>query len=443
MVEFNKTIASWCLGICFLCIPKLLHGAESQIGDCMALFFTKSGSTQCATAESVVSQAIDSGWAIRQIDGMKNHSLAKRWRVEHYPTIVLIRNGKELDRLIGPPALDLLCRRMLAASTPESLRVVPGRPTSPMPATVRGQSPSAIVPLASSLSTQPLPSDSFVSLASSSLPATANGRGHPRDSSPQPTLPSNPAEATVRIRVDEPHHEAIGTGTIIDTHQGEALVLTCGHLFRDATPNSKIIVETFIGGESRSYTATLIDYRADQADIGLISFRAEGPVAVARLVDYREQLQEGEAVYSWGCDHGATPSRRDSRITKLNRYLGEPNVEVYGAPVQGRSGGGLFNSRGELIGVCYAADGELNEGLYNAPSVVYQQLNRLGLQRLYTHVTSQNLAATAPTSPAHSLPTRRVTVLVEEEDGKNQRLEIANPTPEFLQAIRSQAITSR
>ncbi len=57
------------------------------------------------------------------------------------------------------------------------------------------------------------------------------------------------------------------------------------------------------------------------------------------------QLQEKLTVASYGCDNGADPTRRDSYISKLNRYLGPSNIEVAKAPVQGRSGGGLFNSK--------------------------------------------------------------------------------------------------
>jgi hypothetical protein len=70
--------------------------------------------------------------------------------------------------------------------------------------------------------------------------------------------------------------------------------------------------------------------------------------------------------------------------------LGPSNVEVAKAPVQGRSGGGLFNQAGQLIGVCYAADKELDEGLYSGPEVVYAQLARLGLTRLYSEPSSTN-----------------------------------------------------
>lgn len=362
--------------------------AQPQIGDCIALMFTKSNSKNDASVQNLYQQAISNGWAVRLVDGNEEASFAKRWRIENYPTIVLVRNSREFDRLFAAPAFDELSRRMLAASNPESVRVGHlARQAAPSQMLVRGQSPAA-VSSAAAVNMNP------VSRPGAITPGSAiAGAGNSLSA-----LPSNPAEATVRIRVEEPNSEVFGTGTIIDTYQGEALILTCGHLFRDAKSSARISVETFIGGVAKAYPAVLIDFQAAETDIGLISFRPEGPVAVAKLIDHRVHLQEGESVYSWGCDNGNTPTRRDSRISKLNRYVGPPNVEVYGAPVQGRSGGGLFNSRGELIGVCYAADNQLNEGLYNAPQVVYNQLNRLGLRRLYD-VGTANSAAVASNNP--------------------------------------------
>ena len=40
--------------------------------------------------------------------------------------------------------------------------------------------------------------------------------------------------ATVRLRVEDAQGRSFGTGTIIDARSGEALVITCGHLFRES-----------------------------------------------------------------------------------------------------------------------------------------------------------------------------------------------------------------
>ena len=68
--------------------------------------------------------------------------------------------------------------------------------------------------------------------------------------------------ATVRLRVFDGHGYGAGTGTIIDTHGEEALVLTCGHLFRDTKGEGKIEVDLFIDGQVETVIGQLIDYEA-------------------------------------------------------------------------------------------------------------------------------------------------------------------------------------
>jgi hypothetical protein len=427
--------------ICLLMLGLVLTGSVKAsgepLGDCVGIFFYKNGSRECESSWPIVQDAIRAGWAIRVSNIDQEPDLAKRMQIRSYPTLLLLRNGREVDRVLGVSSLRDIEHRMTAASSPDSLsatRTVSSEPEYK----VRGQSQGVSIPMASQ-----------VALAS-----------HQQSQSSDNRPPSDPAGATVRIRVDEPSHEAIGTGTIIDTYNGEALVLTCGHLFRDTRGTTPIIVETFIGGQARAYQAWLIDYRADETDIGLISFRPEMAVPVARLMDHREMLREGDPVFSWGCDNGALPSKRDSRISKLNRYLGPANVEVAGKPVQGRSGGGLFNSRGELIGVCYAADDELDEGLYNAPEVVYAQLLKLGLRRLFEQQSSVNsnlvnaangsIQSTSPSlaesislasanvTPPPPPPSNRRMIVTLEENGQRQQIEIENPSPTLIDAIHSQ-----
>jgi hypothetical protein len=66
----------------------------------------------------------------------------------------------------------------------------------------------------------------------------------------------------------------------------------------------------------------------------------------------------------------------------------------------------LFNSSGQLIGVCFAADYEGNEGLYASIDSIHDELDRLGLSDIYqssgdsasrgSDLASQFPAATAP-----------------------------------------------
>ena len=87
----------------------------------------------------------------------------------------------------------------------------------------------------------------------------------------------------------------------------------------------------------------------------------------------------------------------------MDRFQGPSNIEASGAPVEGRSGGGLFNTRGELIGVCFAADPRANEGLYTSLPTIQSELqrnnivltSRVGNALVASSTPSNNNAATA------------------------------------------------
>lgn len=440
----------------FLLTAALFSNSTLASGDCIAIEFTIDGNIRCEEMHRTTDQAISEGWVVRRIDPKTDPHVATRWQIQNVPTTILVRNGREMDRILGPISYVELQKRLNAASSVDSIRNdrpinAPQLTAEPL---VRGQSPLATVPFGALYDTQndPRRSDSASQLTNNlgrvSQPANSSPKFNGRD----------PREATVRIRVSESRQEGVGTGTIIDSYDGEALVLTCGHLFRDSQGQASIVIETFVGGQVQTYQGTLIDFQADEMDIGLVSFRPTTDVSVATLIPKNRKLSEGQRVFSWGCDRGAPPSRNDSRITKLNRYLGAPNVEVDGQPVEGRSGGGLFDERGELIGVCYAADPSLKEGLYNSAEVVYHQLAKLGLQRLFNerkdepeNLVANNSTATAvaprmaeqtrisePSSAAQQSGVQEMTVVLRDRDGNQEQLRINQPSPQLLQALREQ-----
>ena len=414
-------------------------------GDCIAIEFMSDGNKLCEEMHRTTEQAIREGWVVRRIDTKREPHVSMRWQINTVPTTVLVRNGREIDRILGPIAYPELQRRLSAASSVDSVRSSTDRhrdrvdSESPI---VRGQTPFDMIPVATAIANSS-------TIANSTRALLSNQRDPPslREANEPARLPSDPQGATVRIRVEEPTQESVstGTGTIIDSHNGEALVLTCGHLFRDYQNQAKITVETFLDGQIQSYPATLIDFQANEMDIGLIAFRSNANIPVARLIPKNRSLTEGQRVFSWGCDRGALPSRRDSQINKLNRYAGAANVEVDGEPEVGRSGGGLFDERGELIGVCYAASPVYKEGLYNAAEVVYFELAKLGLQRLFnertdTQPTPSNPAIaksnSPPIGPPNSATMPEMTVILRGRDGNQEKIEIAQPSPQLLQALR-------
>ena len=80
----------------------------------------------------------------------------------------------------------------------------------------------------------------------------------------------------------------------------------------------------------------------------------------------------------------ATTRPLDIRKSK-NRaaYDGAIKYDIYGRPVDGRSGGGLFNEKGELIGICNAAAVEVDEGIYTALETMHWQIAQVNLEHLF------------------------------------------------------------
>ena len=198
--------------------------------------------------------------------------------------------------------------------------------------------------------------------------------------------------ASVRLRVEDPQGHSCGSGTIIDANAaGEALVLTCGHLFRDSQGTGKIEVDVFGSSPAVHLPGRLVGYDL-QRDVGLVAFRPQGRVTVARVAPPGYGVRAGDAVTSVGCNHGDEPSVQHSQVISV----GGPRparrravalvlnlLEVAAQPVEGRSGGGLFSSEGMVIGVCNAAEPTGHEGLYATLESIRAALDQKQLASLY------------------------------------------------------------
>ncbi|RMF41892.1 MAG: hypothetical protein D6753_08860 [Planctomycetota bacterium] len=373
----------------------LLMAVTGGQGDLMVLHFTAQWCGPCQQMQPALQRLRGEGWDIRAVDADQMPQYVQAYRVQNLPTLVLLSGGQEVDRIVGLASYEQMQQRLQRAAArtggaPQSAAaagVAPATSSTSTPGGASGPPPASAQPAAMVRGQSP----GVAAVPRSIVHAAAARRGSPQPQAPsaQGTLPldqaiARAARATVRIRVEEANTVAHGTGTIIDTHEGEALVLTCGHLFRDMDPASQISVDLFAGtAQQVRLPAQLIDFVADDADVGLISFRLPVHVEPVPLLPRTEVLQVGQPAFSFGCDHGRDPSRRDTRIKHINRFLGAANVEIAGAPVVGRSGGGLFDNQGRLIGVCNAADADSDEGIYAAAEVIYAQLQRLNLNHLF------------------------------------------------------------
>ena len=147
----------------------------------------------------------------------------------------------------------------------------------------------------------------------------------------------------------------------------------------------------------------------------------------------------GDWVLSIGCDHGNAPTVKQSTIKAINSFVGPPNLQVGGQPAVGRSGGGLFNDRGELIGVCNFADPTDRAGLYGAAQLAHVALRELSLQKQHVPnsppVSVNTLLAEAGTA------TQELICIVRTgsgSDSSHQVLVIDNASRSLLEQINAE-----
>lgn len=347
------------------------------------------------------------GMIIRHVNVDEEPGFAQRYGIRELPTYIVWSEGKEISRHIGTQTVNALTTAMRVPTNGKIARTA----ANPTPHRLLG--PSSVHPAQAA----------NVAAAGQLAPAP------PAVNAPVPSGTAEPAAealpsvsvahaiqtaqaATVRLRVRDQQGFGVGTGTIIDQKGQDALVITCGHLFRDNGDNPNIEVDLFVGGQAQTVPGQLLDFDSEVRDIALVVIQPGMQMTAARIAPMQRKPQNGESIFSFGCDHGADPSRRDSRITGVNKYdqhLKLSNIEIAKAPVNGRSGGGLFNMQGELIGVCNAADPKGDVGLYTGPGSIKWQLDRVNLGRLYAGSAPAALVAAAPApataaTPAAAMP---------------------------------------
>ena len=105
--------------------------------------------------------------------------------------------------------------------------------------------------------------------------------------------------ATVRLRVHDGHGYGAGTGTVIDTNGDQALVLTCGHLFRENKGQGKIEVDLYIGGQTQTVTGELLDYDADTHDVALVAIRPGFQMRAVQIIHPQERVRSGQTAFQF------------------------------------------------------------------------------------------------------------------------------------------------
>ena len=375
--------------------------AATGAGETVLYDFQATWCGPCKMMTPVVQQLSAEGYPVRKIDVDQNSALAQQFGVTNIPCFVLVVDGKERGRIIGATSYQRLSGLLSSAG------VLPNAAGS---LGVRGQSPDRprkLLPLPGSL----FPKRSREDRASQdlSIPPVALGQATlgqatppgnqnltqntpPQVTTPRPLeIPMRSAQpdqllrASVRLKVFDPQGHSLGSGTIIDSYaqnQGgvtESLILTCGHIFRDSAGNGRIEVDLFDQTVKTTVVGKLVHYDL-QNDLGFVSISSQHPLPTIPLAPETNNPAVGDWVLSVGCDHGSDPTVQQSTIKAVNSFVGPPNLQVGGQPAVGRSGGGLFNDRGELIGVCNFADPTDRAGLYGAAQLAHAMLREINRQ---------------------------------------------------------------
>jgi len=393
-------------------------------GDTVLLDFYSDACGPCHMMAPAVDQLIAKGYPVRKVNVVHEPALANRFGVTRIPCFVMLVDGREVARegVTNLGRLEQMCR------------LAPPRKTAEAAEAVR----DALSPRLTAVTTPPLPgADTVQTPATQGSYESENAAAGwlPRHD-PETAAAAQLIAASARLRIKDPDGgHSCGSGTVIDSRQGEALILTCGHIFRDSEGKGPIEVDLFGPGSERKLVGRLLSYDLKR-DVGLVAIRVSGPVTTARVAPPNWKTSEGEAVTSVGCNNGSSPSSRRTRVISLDKFVGPPNLQVAGMPVEGRSGGGLFNARGEVIGVCNAADPEDRAGLYAALASIHKQLAETGLAHIGRETSTGAVAATdaepATRTPLVSLPTAMPRPVPREAPGSQQwKGAPSNATPWF------------
>ena len=319
----------------------LIALASPLLADTVLLDFTADWCGPCRSMAPIVAGLEREGYHVERINVDQNPDKMRQFGVRSIPTFVALSDGRETKRLVGAVAADDLKKMLGPVNSPRNPAASP-KPASPI-------------------------------LANAAAPQTAAKPGEPHG--------KELIQASGRLVLDDAKSRSFATGTTIRSVPGETLVLTCAHLFEGVSSTYKLAVE-FYALPGHAGLPGELAARDQAADLAIVRVATPQVLPVAAVAPPRFTPSIGLPAASVGCDNGNPATVRTMQVAAVDRYLGASTIECTGQPVQGRSGGGLFNQAGELIGVCSAADPAEQRGIYVGLSAVHALLERQGLTAL-------------------------------------------------------------
>ena len=320
-------------------------------------FFTSAGCPPCRQVEPILEELTYQGHRITKIDVRQYPAWVQKFRIQTTPTLVVVNDNREWKRHSGLVDRTTVLRWLQQAKASSATNA--------------------------SRTTQPQVDRNTLGGGNRKSVASISDTVHRGTNVPRTAAEKLALQATVRLRVEDDEGYSYATGTVIHSHQGEWLVLTCGHVFRESEGRGVITAEYDFYEDKQRVPGQLLTYDAGPRDVALVTLKANRDLKPVRLASATTAVPAESRIFSIGCDKGDDPTIRHSRIKNQAKYDGVLKYEIFGRPVVGRSGGGLFNERGELVGVCNAAAVDYDEGIYSSLNNIHYMIAKVDLQRLF------------------------------------------------------------
>lgn len=338
---------------------------------------------------------------VQSIDVDEHPDLASKYGVKSIPTfIVVARDGQVLARTKG-----VMSTGELASFYREAKRKIAQQPRSNSDEGWKGDDDEA------------RPGFEDDDAHERAVEEASTDEDRPRSNKADEDEPASPPRrrnpdpwaTVVRIKVHGNGMIGYGSGTVIASDSEQSVILTCAHIFHiegaAKQPNPKrfplkVTVDLFdgkirqlkpavVGCVVKDVEARVVDYDA-ASDVGLMIIRPGKQLPYARVAPPTWQPKVDMDMTTVGCSGGRDATAWSTKITQIGKFnipgkTSYSAIECDHAPMQGRSGGGLFTTDGDIAGVCNFAfaDPRYQRGLYASPRSIYKMLDKNNLAGLY------------------------------------------------------------
>jgi thiol-disulfide isomerase/thioredoxin len=370
---FTAGIRFWKLLPLFLVLVAggLVRTPELQAQDNSGrvYFFTMEGCGPCKEMEPGIDDLIQQGYPVTKIDARRQPEWTARFRVTKTPTTVFVQGNREVARQAGVLAISAITNWL---------------------GTARSAEPNANIAAENARTSNE--TEKFSKLRTVPDNDRLSASVGTRIAQTEGELAA--LRATVRLRVEDKNSYSFGTGTVIHSHEGESLVLTCGHLFRDSQGRGVVTADVNWADEKQvTVPGEVLSYDADANDVALVVIRPGFHIPTVAVASTNTKIAIGEPAFSIGCDKGQPPTIRPTKIKNHAQYDGSHKYDIFGRPSIGRSGGGLFQKDGSLIGVCNAAAIHEDEGIFTSLGNIHSELGRAKLAHLFQRPDARAIAS--------------------------------------------------